>query len=158
MLCKYVKNVLSCDWYKSFEQVKSTQANPIPSMILAVDDSEEQLLLISYALMSFDCTFVTALDAQTALSIAREHQPALILLDIVMPKISGIDLVTNLKQHPLTRKIPIIAVTALCTPEKKASILTAGCDEYLCKPYLIEDLQTVVERHLPQTATLMSCR
>ena len=126
------------------------------SLILAVDDNEEQLLLISYALMSFNCSFVTALDAQTAFSIAKDHQPALILLDIVMPRENGVELVQKLKQNERTRKIPIIAVTALSRDRDLEWILASGCHDYLTKPYRLNRLRTLVERYLNQTYALVS--
>ena len=126
------------------------------SLILAVDDNEEQLLLISYALMSFNCSFVTALDAQTAFSIAKDHQPALILLDIVMPRENGVELVQKLKQDERTRKIPIIAVTALSRDRDKEWILASGCHDYLTKPYRLNRLRALVERYLNQTYALVS--
>lgn len=121
-----------------------------PALILAVDNDEEHLLLISYALMAFDCTFVTACDACTALSIAQEHPLDLILLDMVMPKMSGLSLVRQLKQDRRTCNIPIIAVTALARKEEQLYFLASGCDACLNKPYLLDELKVVVERYLSQ--------
>ena len=127
---------------------RSSQINQMPPLVLAVDDNEDQLLIISYALLSFNSTFVTAPDAQTALSIARDHHPALILLDIVMPEVSGIELVRLLKQDERTCNIPIVAITALSIEEEKKQILACGCDAHLSKPYLFKELEAVIERFL----------
>lgn len=119
-----------------------------PSLILAVDNDEEQLLLISYALMAFDCTFITASDARTALAIAFEQPVDLILLDMVMPEVSGLTLVRQLKRDRRTCNIPIVAVTALVRKEEQLYLLLSGCDACLNKPYLLDELKVVVERYL----------
>ncbi|MGF1481380.1 MAG: PleD family two-component system response regulator [Cyanophyceae cyanobacterium] len=132
------------------------QPSQKPSLILVVDDNEEQLLLISYALLSFNYsnyTFVAALDAHTALSIARDQQPALILLDIVMPEVSGIELVQELKQDGRTQDIPIVAVTALAKEEQEF-LLAWGCNDCLTKPYLISQLKAVIEASLPKELSI----
>lgn len=130
------------------------QTNQTLPLVLAVDDNEDQLLIVSYALMSFNCTFVTALDAQTALSIARNHCPVLILLDIVMPQISGVELVQQLKQDQRTRNIPVVAITALSREEEKEYLIASGCDAHLSKPYMFKELEAIIERYLGRTLFL----
>ncbi|MCM0593744.1 MAG: response regulator [Gloeotrichia echinulata IR180] len=117
-------------------------------LILAVEDHDDSLLLISYALESLGCRFICQTDSATTLLVAKEHQPDLIMLDIFLPGLSGIEVVYYLKQDPLTSHIPVVAVTALATREDRESLLKAGFNDYISKPYMIEDLETVIRRHL----------
>lgn len=116
--------------------------------ILVVEDNEDNLLYIYTALALFDCYSITTQDAIKSFSLAQKHQPDLIILDIKMPKLSGIDLIKILKLNWLTCNIPVIAVTALDREEEKELILDAGFSDYLLKPYLLEDLEQIIYTHL----------
>jgi DNA-binding response OmpR family regulator len=70
------------------------------------------------------------------------------LIDIVLPGINGLELVHDLKHGKSTQNIPIIALTALARPEDRELILAAGCDDYLCKPYLLDELDRKIRYHL----------
>jgi CheY-like chemotaxis protein len=119
-------------------------------LILAVEDNEDNLLLMNYALDSFGCRFISQQDGSCVLLIAKEHQPDLILLDVLMPHQSGIDVVKLLKQDPCTCHIPVIAVTALAGEEERAKLIMAGFDDYICKPYMIEDLEMMIRSYICQ--------
>ncbi|HBB34638.1 MAG TPA: response regulator [Cyanobacteria bacterium UBA9273] len=121
-----------------------------PPRILAVDDNEDNLQLLACVLESCDYSFVTATDGEKTLSLAKDYQPDLILLDIALPKIDGIEIVHRLKQDTLTHQIPVIAVTALARLEERDRILQAGCDDYISKPYLIDELINLIRRHLEE--------
>jgi two-component system, cell cycle response regulator DivK len=117
-------------------------------LILAIDGNEDNLILITYFLESFDYQIVTAKNGEQALSLAKEYLPDLILLEIILPDISGLEVVTKLKQTKFTCQIPIIAVTGLAREEDQEQILRSGCDAYLCKPYLLNDLANVISNYL----------
>lgn len=117
-------------------------------LILAVEDNEDNLLLLSYALESLGCKLICQKDSLTTVLVAKEYQPDLILLDILLPGMSGIDVVRSLKQEPLTSHIAAIAVTALASAEDREQILNAGFNDYISKPYMIEDLEALVRRYL----------
>ncbi len=119
-----------------------------PPVILAVEDDDDNLLLLSYTLESLGCKIICQKDSSLTVLVAKEYQPDLILLDIVLPKLSGIDVVRCLKQEPLTSHINVIAVTALATAEDKERILKSGFDDYISKPYIIEDLEAMVNYYL----------
>ncbi|XGV98153.1 MAG: two-component system response regulator [Leptolyngbya sp. BL-A-14] len=123
--------------------------------ILAVDDNDDNLLLVTQILARHDRTLLTAQSGQTALRLAQAVQPNLILLDILLPDLSGFDVLSRLKHHPATVGIPVIAVTALATAEERQKVLQAGCSDCISKPYLLEDLELAVECCLQQTA--LSC-
>ncbi len=117
-------------------------------LILAVEDHGDNLVLISYALDSFGCRFICQTDSANTLVVAKEYQPDLIILDILLPSLSGIEVVRYLKQEPITCEIPVVAVTALASKEDQERILKAGFDAYLSKPYMIEELETIIRRLL----------
>ncbi|MGH8001119.1 MAG: response regulator [Brasilonema sp.] len=125
--------------------------NSQPPLILAVEDNEDNLLLLSYALESLGCKLICQKDCSTTLLVAKEYQPDLILLDILLPGVSGIDIVRSLKQEPLTSQIAAIAVTALASAEDRERILSAGFNDYISKPYMIEDLESLVRGYLCKT-------
>jgi CheY-like chemotaxis protein len=123
------------------------QSSQLP-LILVVEDHVDSLLLLSYALELLGCKFICQNDSKTTLLVAKEYQPDLILLDILLPGLNGIEIVQHLKNEPLTRHIPVVAVTALAGKEQKQRILNAGFNDYLSKPYMLEDLEAVVCRFL----------
>lgn len=110
-------------------------------LVLVIDDNDDNLTYACGSLELFNLRHIVASNSQIALDLALEQSPDLILLDIVMPKVDGISLAGDLKRNALTRHIPIIAVTGLAFSHQKEQILNAGCDDYLCKPYLIEELE-----------------
>ncbi|MCT7949742.1 response regulator [Ancylothrix sp. C2] len=117
-------------------------------LVLAVDDDEDNLYLMAQFLDLFGCESLLAADGLTALFLAQNHQPDLILSDILLPDIHGLELIGRLRNNPTTLKIPVVAVTALAQQEDRQRILQAGCAGYLSKPYLLEDLEAVVNAQL----------
>ena len=125
----------------------SATANTQP-LILAVDDNEDNLQLISQLLVIMDCTFITAQNGKDAISLAQTYQPKLILLDMMLPDLSGIEVANYLKQNPQTMKISIVAVTAMARGEDKEKFAIAGCDDCVTKPYIIDDLEAMIRRFI----------
>lgn len=123
----------------------STQSNRLrPPLVLAVDDNEDNLQLLTQLLILLDCSYITAADGATAVIMAQNYQPNLILLDMMLPDVDGIEVVNRLKQDPQTNTIPIIAVTAMARVEDQQRFLSAGCQEYIKKPYIIEELEATI--------------
>jgi len=118
------------------------------SLILVVEDDDDNLLLMGYAIEAFGCKFIGQSSSEAVLSIAEEYQPDLILLDILMPDVDGIQVLQALKQNPSTCQIPVIAVTALARAEDRQSLLSAGFTDYISKPYMLDDLEALVHHHL----------
>ena len=127
---------------------KSVETTAKQTRILAVDDNEDNLLLLSEVLNVFDCSLLTATSGQVALIIAQAYNPDLILLDVMLPDLNGNEVVLHLKHNPITENIPVIAVTALAREEDRDRLLAAGCSGYISKPYMIEDLEAIVRRTL----------
>ncbi|GAX36950.1 response regulator [Nodularia sp. NIES-3585] len=118
--------------------------NPQQPLILVVEDHDDSLLLIGYALESLGCRFICQNESSTTLLVAKDYQPDLIMLDILLPGLSGTDVIHYLKQEPLTAEIPVIAVTALASREDRERLISAGFDDYISKPYMIEDLEAII--------------
>ena len=137
------------EWREELEVLaKSVETTAKQTRILAVDDNEDNLLLLSEVLNVFDCSLLTATSGQVALIIAQAYNPDLILLDVMLPDLNGNEVVLHLKHNPITENIPVIAVTALAREEDRDRLLAAGCSGYISKPYMIEDLEAIVRRTL----------
>ncbi len=119
-------------------------------IILVVEDEEDNLLYISHALIFLQYNFVTATKGQAALDLATKYEIDLVLLDLVLPDISGFELVSLLRQNELTRDMPIIAISALVREQERERAMVAGCYDYLSKPYFIDDLDRKIRQYLPQ--------
>ncbi|KAM3105504.1 response regulator [Phormidesmis sp. 146-33] len=118
-------------------------------LILAVDDNQDNLFLLEYQLSEvIDCFLLTATDGETALTLIAEKSPDLILMDLLLPGIDGVEVISRLKRSPDTSHIPMIALTGLSQEDANDRLNQSRCDDYLCKPYDLEDLQTVIHRHL----------
>ncbi len=127
---------------------KGIETTAKQTRILAVDDNEDNLLLLSEVLNIFDCSLITATHGQIGLLLAQAYNPDLILLDVMLPDLNGVEVVRYLKQNPVTESIPVIAVTALARAEDRDRLLAAGCSEYITKPYMLEDLEAIVRCYL----------
>lgn len=114
-------------------------------LVLVVDNDHDNLLLAGYIVESMGFNFAVTNKSEDCLFLVEKLIPDLILLNIVMPKISGLEIAHILKQDQKFSTIPLIAVTGLTKLEDRNKILQAGFDDYLAKPYLIEDLETKLQ-------------
>jgi len=102
--------------------------------ILVVEDNPENMTLAVFLLESAGHTVITATNAEAGLTSARVEHPALILMDIQLPGMDGLEATALLKGDEATRAIPVIALTALAMKGDAERILAAGCDGYIAKP------------------------
>jgi two-component system cell cycle response regulator DivK len=116
--------------------------------ILIVDDNATNLKLVAYLMKANGYTVDTALDAVAAIEAIRHHHPDVILMDIQLPGIDGLELTRRLKADPATRDIVIVAVTAYAMKGDQAKALAAGCDDYITKPIDTRALPETIARHL----------
>ena len=123
-----------------------------PPLILAVDDTPENLEILRVRLEANGYEVMTAADGEEGLAMTRELLPDLVLLDIMMPKLDGIAVVTALKQDAATRAIPVILVTAKADTRDVVAGLDAGGDDYLTKPFDHSALVARVRSMLRQKA------
>ena len=106
----------------------------IPPLILIVDDNPANVEIFQMRLAANNYEIITATDGEEGLAMARETQPDLILLDIMMPKMDGIEVCRHIKQDTSLPFIPVIMVTAKADSKDIVAGLEAGADEYLTKP------------------------
>ena len=102
--------------------------------ILIIEDNPANMTLATFLLESADHTVLSAIDAETGLTIARAEQPDLVLMDIQLPGMDGLEATGILKADKDTRGIPVIALTALAMKGDEERIRAAGCDGYIAKP------------------------
>ncbi|MDQ3333594.1 MAG: response regulator [Myxococcota bacterium] len=116
--------------------------------ILIVDDNVTNLKLVAYLVRAQGYEVATAVDAETALEAVRTARPRLILMDLQLPGIDGLELTRQLKSDPETREIIVIAVTAYAMKGDQDRALAAGCDDYVTKPIDTRQLPETIARHL----------
>jgi two-component system cell cycle response regulator DivK len=116
--------------------------------ILIVEDNPTNLRLTVFLVESAGHSAVTATDAETGLTLARERRPNLILMDIQLPGIDGLAATSLLKEDAATRDIPVIALTALAMKGDEERIRAAGCDGYIAKPLRYKEFLASIESQL----------
>ncbi len=113
--------------------------------VLIVDDNKENLDLVTYFLKPQNYQLLTAGDGETALELVNRETPDIILLDIMLPKMSGFEVCEKIKKNPATRFIPIVMITALKELKDKIRALEAGADDFISKPFENVELLTRVK-------------
>ena len=116
--------------------------------ILVVDDNPMNLKVIRLLLETEGYEVRTAADAEEALASLRSFRPLLILMDIQLPGMDGLELTRRLKADPATRDTRILAITAYAMKGDEQKALAAGCDGYIAKPIDTRSLPVVVRTHL----------
>lgn len=116
--------------------------------VLIVEDNPANMTLAVFLLESAGHTVISATNAEAGLMLARDQQPQLILMDIQLPGMDGLEATALLKQDSLTRAIPVIALTALAMKGDEARIRAAGCDGYIAKPLAYKDFLAVISTQL----------
>lgn len=102
--------------------------------ILLVEDNEDNQEIYRIILTHHGYSVLQAWNGEDGVAMAREHGPALILMDLTMPLIDGIEATRMLKDDPATATIPVIALTAHASDEDRTAAEAAGCESFLCKP------------------------
>jgi CheY-like chemotaxis protein len=116
--------------------------------ILVVDDNATNMKLLRVLLMTEGYDVRTAMDAKEALAVLAQFRPKLILMDVQLPGMSGLELTRQLKLDPATRDIVIVAVTAYAMKGDEERARAAGCDGYLSKPIDTRTLAAIIAKHL----------
>jgi two-component system cell cycle response regulator DivK len=119
--------------------------------ILIVEDNPTNMTLAVFLVQSAGHTVLTATDAEAGLTLARSERPNLILMDIQLPGIDGLEATAELKRNEATRDIPVIALTALAMKGDEERIRAAGCDGYIAKPMRYEAFLATIAAHLAGT-------
>jgi len=115
-------------------------------LVLCADDDPDILALLSLRLERAGYRVAQANDGEEALSLARELQPDVVVLDVMMPRLSGTDVVVALRADEATKGLPVILVSARAHDEDVQRGLEAGADAYLPKPFSAQELTELVGR------------
>src|ERR1700716_775320 len=119
-----------------------------PKRILIVEDNELNMKLLNDVLEAYGYDIIKTASGAAVLELARQHGPDLILIDIQLPDISGLEAVRQLKGHAQTKAIPVIAVTAFAMAGDERRALDSGCDGYIAKPIMLREFLLTVEASL----------
>jgi len=121
-------------------------------LILIVEDNPKNLKLVRDTLQVKGYQTIEAGTGEQGVQLAREHHPALILMDIQLPGISGVDAFRQLRGDPATRSIPVIAVTASVMARERQKVMAAGFDGFQGKPISVRELLTTIRQLLDESA------
>jgi CheY-like chemotaxis protein len=143
---------------KDFTSRSGTIAKEIPTqpLILIVEDNELNINTISSYLTAKGYRPIVATDGQSAIDMTQLHYPELILMDIQMPGMDGIEAITRIRQNQSIAEIPIIALTALAMDSDREKCLAAGANEYITKPVKLKQLNTIIQQFLTTNKTDLS--
>ena len=119
--------------------------------VLVVEDNPANMTLAVFLLQSAGHTVLSAIDAEAGLTLARTEHPNLILMDIQLPGMDGLEATVLLKRDEGTRDIPVIALTALAMKGDEERIRAAGCDGYIAKPLAYRDFLATIAGQLTRS-------
>jgi len=136
---------------KSGGPCRDTDWSSDMARILVVEDNPDNMTLVVFLLESAGHTVLSAVDAEAGLTLARDALPHLILMDIQLPGMDGLEATALLKRDAATRAIPVIALTALAMKGDEARLRAAGCDGYIAKPMGIQGFLATVAAQLVGT-------
>jgi two-component system, cell cycle response regulator DivK len=120
--------------------------------VLVVEDNPANMTLATFLLKSAGYAVLSATDAEAGLALARREQPDLVLMDIQLPGMDGLQACAILKKDETTRDIPVIALTALAMKGDEERIRAAGCDGYIAKPLAYREFLSTIAARLQKTA------
>jgi two-component system cell cycle response regulator DivK len=131
-----------------FKQQHRNIAQTTQKRVLIVEDNELNMKLFNDLLEAHGYFTLQTKDGVEALRMARAHRPDLILMDIQLPEVSGLEVTKWLKEDDELRSIPIIAVTAFAMKGDEQKIRDGGCEAYIAKPISVASFMSTVERFL----------
>jgi two-component system, cell cycle response regulator DivK len=120
----------------------------VPKKVLIVEDNELNMKLFRDLIETCGHEILEARDGIEALKLARQHRPNLILMDIQLPEVSGLEITRWLKEDDELRAIPVVAVTAFAMKGDEEKIRSGGCEAYIAKPISISDFLETIGRFL----------
>ncbi len=128
--------------------MKELELTALPKTVLIVEDNELNMKLFHDLLEAHGYRTLQARTGPEALKLAEERQPDLILMDIQLPEISGLQVTQQLKKNRMLASIPVIAVTAFAMKGDEERIRAGGCQDYIAKPISVADFLEKVKRYL----------
>jgi two-component system cell cycle response regulator DivK len=128
------------------------QARPGVKSILIVEDNELNMKLFSDLLEAHGYRVIQTRDGLSALDLARRHKPDLVLMDIQLPEVSGIEVTKWMKEADDLKHIPVIAVTAFAMKGDEEKIKEGGCEAYISKPISVLSFLQTIDGFLKQAS------
>ena len=128
-------------------------SNLLQSLVLLAEDNEDNIVTLSDYLLSKGYRLVVARNGAETIERAREERPDVILMDIQMPGMDGLEATRRIRADADLSAIPIVALTALAMPDDRERCLEAGANEYLNKPVSLRGLVKVIETQLNRNLT-----
>ena len=116
--------------------------------VLICEDNKLNMKLFHDLLVAHGYSTIQTADGMEALDLAQKHKPDLILMDIQLPGVSGLEVAKWIKEDDATRHIPIIAITAFAMKGDEARIKDGGCEAYIAKPISVIDFLTTIRRYI----------
>jgi len=117
--------------------------------IIYIEDNEYNRKIVRQLVSHTPYQLLEAVDGESGVTVAQQELPDLILMDVQLPKMSGLDATRALKGDPRTRHIPIIVITSFALSGDREKAAEAGADSYLAKPYSPRELMALVRQYLP---------
>jgi len=116
--------------------------------VMIVEDNELNMKLFHDLLEAHGVETIQARDGKNVLALARQHKPDLVLMDIQLPEVSGLDITKWLKEDDELKSIPVIAVTAFAMKGDEQKIREGGCEDYISKPISVIKFIETVQKYL----------
>lgn len=117
-------------------------------VLIGEDEPDNQVILQTVVEALVGVRAEVAADGLAVLASVERERPRMILLDLMMPGLDGFQVTRQLKGNPATASIPIVAVSAMARPDDREAALAAGCDDFVRKPFELDDLEAVIRTYL----------
>lgn len=121
--------------------------------ILVIEDNELNMKLMRGVLSIGDYQLIEAFDAETGIRLARKQKPFLILMDIQLPGMDGLEATRIIKTDSKLKDIPVVAITGFAMQGDREKALESGCDDFITKPFDVEDLLRTIEGYYNRKET-----
>ena len=123
-------------------------------VLIGEDEPDNQVILQTVVESLVGARAAVAGDGLAVLASVERERPRMILLDLMLPALDGFQVARQLKGDPATRAIPIVAVSAMARPDDREAALAAGCDEFVRKPFELDDLEALIRKYLANGGAL----
>ena len=123
-------------------------------VLIGEDEPDNQVILQTVVESLVGARAAVASDGLAVLASVERERPKMILLDLMLPALDGFQVARQLKGDPATRMIPIVAVSAMARPDDREAALAAGCDEFVRKPFELDDLEALIRKYLANSGAL----
>jgi two-component system, cell cycle response regulator DivK len=117
-------------------------------VLIGEDEPDNQVILQTVVEALVGVRAEVAGDGLAVLASVERERPRMILLDLMLPGLDGFQVARQLKGDPATRAIPIVAVSAMARPDDREAALAAGCDDFVRKPFELDDLEALIKKYL----------